>query len=125
METAVLAILNLGLFLVAGVFFNLWQKTERARQNYLVTIDRQNELIQTLSSERDELLRQKFPPTLRPINPSDSPFDQNAKMPDRSARRPAYVSVAQRRAQAEAASLGPQTHTEQVRENNAKAMESA
>lgn len=49
-------------------------------------------------------------------------FDSDT-IPDRQPNRVPYVSVAKRRAQAEAASLGPQSHKDQVRVNNAKAME--
>ena len=36
-----------------------------------------------------------------------------------------YVPIARRRQQAEMASIGPQTHQDQVRENNARAIETA
>lgn len=50
-------------------------------------------------------------------------FDSRDKIP---AKAPAhYVPIARRRAQAEIASMGPVTHDAKVRENNAKAMESA
>lgn len=52
----------------------------------------------------------------------ESVFDAGDKIPDRQPSRLAYVPVARRRAAAEMASTGPQTHIEKVRENNAKAM---
>ena len=51
----------------------------------------------------------------------DGVFDKGDKIAPTGPAR--YVPVARRRAAAEAASLGPQSHTEQLRANNAKAME--
>lgn len=49
-------------------------------------------------------------------------FDGDNMQPVRSTR---YVPIARLRAMAEAQSAGPATHKEQVRENNARAIESA
>lgn len=50
----------------------------------------------------------------------DSPFEKDSgKIPSTKH----YVPVARRRAEAEQASLGPQTHAEKVRANNARALE--
>lgn len=48
----------------------------------------------------------------------DSPFDSRDKIPATGSRR--YVTVAMRRAAAESAAAVPQTHKDQVRENNAR-----
>lgn len=53
----------------------------------------------------------------------DSVFDRDTITPTN--QKPRYVSLAIRRAQAERASLGPVTHDDRVRENNARAIESA
>ena len=52
---------------------------------------------------------------------AQSAFDKpDDKIPASPAR---YIPVARRRAQAERASAGPQNHTDQVRANNAKVLE--
>lgn len=53
---------------------------------------------------------------------AESP-DDRATIPARGSLR--YVPIARQRAKAERQSLGPVTHQQQVRENNAKAIESA
>ena len=50
-------------------------------------------------------------------------FDRDTLQPMKQPRR--YVPIASRRAQAEAASLGPQTHRDEVIANDARAMEQA
>jgi hypothetical protein len=54
---------------------------------------------------------------------ADSPFEQRDKIPSTAPAR--YVPIARRRMAAEMQSAGPATHDEQVRKNNARAMETA
>lgn len=54
---------------------------------------------------------------------SDSPFEQRDKMPSTAPAR--YMPIARRRAAAETQSQEPITHDAKVRENNARAMETA
>ena len=56
--------------------------------------------------------------------PAPTPVFDGDKIPDKSGRV-SYVPVARRRAQAEAAILGPKTHGDKLRENNIRAIESA
>ena len=143
MQTAIILILSVlcfFMFCVAGSFFNLWQRDARWKKEQLA-VEREWDAqavgnllgigwgqsirkniqprIENLIFERDELLRQKQGTPTAKV----SVFD-NDKIPD-SRSKPVYVPIARRRAQAEAASLGPKNHDDKVRENNARAIESA
>lgn len=130
MATAVL-ILALQATVFAGLAGWGWLTVWRDRLQWSKDIafcDRVQAKLATTEEERDELLRQKratpFGTPERTIYPGTAgPFDRDAKIPTTGPRR--YVSIAVARAQAEAASLGPQTHRDEVIANDARAMEQA
>lgn len=115
METAILAVVSL---LALGLWCDNYLLREEGNRlaakeaNQFHCIVEQNATITRLDSEIAELLRQKN--ALIPRREQD-----HDKIPAKPSLR--YRSIAERRAAAERASLGPQTHNEQVRENNAKA----
>ena len=130
MATAILAILVL---VMAAFSMVLWVDADRNRDTVRklgllyeaqgLELAHANRELENLTAERDELLRQKKDWTAIQLGRDKvGPFDKDAKIPSGPRR---YVPVAVRRAQAEAESMGPRTHSEQVVANNARAIEQA
>jgi hypothetical protein len=119
MATAILAILCCALVVIAGKGWWVAWNLSLAAGSLERTAKGLDERCDRLVAERDELLRQKA----LWGRVKEDPFDRDAKIPDSKPGR--YVPVAKRRAEAEAASLGPQTHSERVVANNARAIEQA
>jgi|HubBroStandDraft_1064217.scaffolds.fasta_scaffold268357_1 hypothetical protein len=121
METAIIAIMAL---LALGLWCDNW----RLRRVQHIDEAKQALLQSSLDSIRREwedekeaaFTRGRASVIAREVVAKSPTFDKDDKIPTNGPRR--YVPLAIRRAQAERASMGPQTHDAQVRENNAKAM---
>ena len=120
METAILAVACIGsIFLAAW-----WLRREVFKQidSFIPVFRRISAEIDAGTSQSASILNLLAEASKRnALREKPSTFDKaDDKIPASSAR---YIPVARRRAQAERASAGPQNHTDQVRANNAKVME--
>lgn len=124
METAILVVL------VIGVIGNSWMMyfyadriliaiRETREYNQLEVRAATTEIYDAVCDIRSVLTKAS---QIKAAKQPESIFDRDTLQPTGSRR---YVPITVRRAQAEAQSMGPQTHDAKVRENNARAIESA
>jgi hypothetical protein len=125
METAILVV---GVLILVSVISAQWIVRQSITDSEGRIIRRMNTqdtdlaMLCAQTQEIESVLKQAS--RLKTLKEQPSPFEGD-KIPDKVKPTSRYVPVSTRRAQAERQSLGPATHDEKVRENNARAMETA
>jgi hypothetical protein len=126
METAILTVAILIVIEIPLTGWLLWQSSLKLTQSSNGGIlDAINECAQPILDDTSAIRSVITAASrLKSSKEQPSPFEGD-KIPDKVKPTSRYVPVSTRRAQAERQSLGPATHDEKVRENNARAMETA
>ena len=120
METVIILVLS-------ALALGLWCDNYRLRKCANLDEAKQLVLQNSIDRMRKDWENEKEAAFTRGRNSVRIPDPQPAgdKIQDRISPRTAYVPIARRRAAAEVASQAPATHDARVRENNARAMETA